>query len=169
MAKKWTKQQYDPNDRNGGVDIADELMRNIRAQDAIDMYAAGGDGVFEICSSIQYSSETYVYRGEDGEILCVMGISKYVPEAAGRCVYMLGTNAINSMSYYKQLLITEARKVIGEWLEKYGLVFNAVNEQNEKSIRWLTRLGAVWLPEKVKTINGTFVQFVITERSFNNV
>lgn len=134
-----------------------------------DIIATGGDMVFEICGSLQGCKENYIYRGENGELLCVMGISRYMPEAPGRCVYMFGTNAINDMSYQKQLLITEARKVIGKWVKKYGIIFNAVNVENEKSRRWLTRLGAVWLPEKIKTDNGTFLQFIITERSFKNV
>lgn len=165
MAKKWTKELYN-NDRTGGIDIADELINNMREQDMLDLIASGGDVVFEICGSLQGCKESYVYRGENGELLCIMGISGYIPEAAGRCVYMLGTNAINEFSYYKSLLVSEARRVIGEWVKKYGIIFNAVNIENEKSQRWLTRLGAVWLPEKIKTDKGTFLQFIITEEGF---
>ena len=160
MVKKWTKELYDGS-RDGGILIAEELMNNIRKQDEDDLVASGGDVVFEICGSLQGCEENYVYRGENGELLCIMGISGYIPEAAGRCVYMLGTNAINDMSYYKQLLVTEAKNVINNWVTAYGLIFNAVNVENQKSIRWLTRLGAKWLPEEIKTDKGTFRQFVI--------
>lgn len=168
MAKKWTKTKY-TNDRNGGIDLADELLKNIRPQDRDDLIATGGDIIFEICGSLQACKENYVYRGEHGELLCIMGISGYMPDAPGRCVYMFGTNALDNFSYYKQLLVIEARNVIGKWVRKYGIVFNAVNIENEKSRRWLTRLGAVWLPEKIETVRGTFLQFIITEGSFKNV
>lgn len=160
MVKKWTKELYDGS-RDGGILIAEELMNNIRKQDEDDLVATGGDMVFEICGSIQGTEKTYIYRGEQGELLCIMGISGYIPAAAGRCVYMLGTNAINEPSYVKQLLFTEAKKVITDWVNEYGLIFNAVNIENNKSIRWLTRLGAKWLPEEIRTGKGTFRQFVI--------
>lgn len=160
MVKKWTRELYDGS-RDGGILIAEELVNDIRKQDEDDLVATGGDVIFEICGSIQEADKTYVYRGEEGELLCIMGISGYIPAAAGRCVYMLGTNAINEPSYIKQLLITEAKKVIKDWVNQYGLIFNAVNVENEKSIRWLTRLGAIWLPEDIKTDKGLFKQFVI--------
>lgn len=160
MVKKWTKELYDKS-RDGGILIAEELMNNIRKQDEDDLVASGGDVVFEICASIQETERTYVYRGENGELLLIMGISGYIPDAAGRCVYMLGTNALNDLSYVKQLLVTEAHKVVDEWVTMYGLIFNAVNVENEKSIRWLTRLGAKWLPEDIQTPKGLFKQFVI--------
>lgn len=168
MAKKWSKTLYDGS-RDGGLDIVIELFENMREQDKADLVASDGDVIFEICACLQQTKESYIYRGEHGELLCIMGISGYIPEAAGRCVYMLGTETINDTSYVKQLLVTEARKVIGEWVNTYGLIFNAVNVENEKSLRWLTRLGAVWLPEEIKTAKGRFRQFIITKGSVTNV
>ena len=168
MAKKWTCTEYDCS-RDGGILLAEELLNNIREQDKMDLIATGGDVVFEICGSLQETEKSYVYRGEDGELLCIMGISRYVPDAAGRCVYMLGTNALNDISYVKQLLFTEARRVIGNWIEHYGIIFNAVNVDNKRSIAWLTRLGAIWLPEKIHTSNGIFQQFIITKGSVKDV
>lgn len=169
MAKKWSKQLYNHNDRLGGIDIAEELLDNIREQDAEDMVASGVDMVFEICACLQNTEQSYIYRGDRGQLLCIMGISKYIPDAAGRCIYMLGTNAINDTSYIKQLLVTEAKKVIREWVFKHGIIFNAVNVNNEKSIRWLTKLGAIWLPEDIKTEKGLFKQFIITKGSVCDV
>ena len=165
MAKHWTKEIYDKTDKDGGIDIAEELLDNIRPQDAEDLVAMGGDTIFEICACLQDTETSYIYRGEKGELLCIMGISGYIPSAAGRCLYMLGTNAINDMSYKKQLLVTEAKNVIRQWVFTYGLVFNAVYEKNEKSMRWLKRLGAEFLPEAVQVGDKLFYQFIITKGS----
>lgn len=144
------------------MDIAYELWTNIREQDAIDVAASGADIVFEICACLQLAEESWIYRGENGELLCIMGKSKAEKDTVGRSIYMLGTNAINN--YKKELLFREARKVIKEWVEQHGCLFNVVYCENAASKRWLTRMGAEWLPEMFKVDGKLFYQFVITKK-----
>ena len=168
MAKKWSKEKY-TDDSYGGFDVAYELINDMREQDMQDIVASGGDVVFEICASLQGCQENYIYRGENEELLAIMGISTPIPNTKGRSIWMLGTNALNDMSYYKQLLITEAKQVIAQWVKEYGLLFNAVNKNNDKSIRWLTRLGAEWNGETIEIDGNVFLKFTITERGVKNV
>ena len=164
MAKKWTKEIFNRKS-DDGIRIAEELIENIREQDRIDVLASGADLVFEICACLQDCETSYVYRGENGELLCIMGKSKYIPEAVGRCIYMLGTNALLDFDYQKQLLVKEAHSVIREWVNKHGVLFNAVNSTNYKSIRWLKGLGAIFVPEGVQVDDNVFYQFIITKGS----
>lgn len=161
MAKKWTKELFN-NKEQDGIEIATELWANIREQDAVDVAASGNDIVFEICACLQLAQESWIYRGERGELLCIMGISKFDRNAVGRSIYMLGTDFING--YKKELLIKEARQVITQWVKQYGCLFNAVYSENERSIRWLKRMGAEFLSEGFTIDGKLFYQFVITER-----
>lgn len=167
MAKKWTKERFIPYDMDA-VEIAKELMANMREQDKQDMVSTSFKGLFdEICSNILCVEECYIYRGEARELLCIMGKGAPGIDCVGKLIYMLGTNAINN--YKRELLVTEARAVIKSWALQHGLLYNAVQVDNEAYQRWLTRLGAIWLPEPMLIEGREFKQFIITEGSVANV
>ena len=56
----------------------------------------------------------------------------------------------------------EAKKVVGAWADRYGLLQNVVSEENTKSIHYMEKvLGAVFLPEDLKINNNVWKPFYI--------
>lgn len=170
VVKKITQEIFDPhNTKASCVDAVLELEENLREQDRIDLKATGEDLGFMIIKSIQLSDVVYFYRGEKGELLCVLGIGPISLESPGRSVWMLGTNAIVDGGYVKDLLFKEARKMINYWADKAGLLHNVVYAKNKRSIAYLTRLGAVWLPETIVCTDDTeWCKFYITGKGGTN-
>lgn len=170
VAKKITLEIFDPHDLKAEcVDTVLELENNLRPQDRADLEAVGGDIGFNIIKSIRLSDVVHIYRGEKGELLCLLGKGPISFEAPGRSVWMLGTNAIIDGGYVKDLLFKEARKVIGEWAGQHGLLHNVVYSKNVRSMVYLTRLGAVWLPETIICADGTeWCKFYITGKGGTN-
>ena len=59
-----------------------------------------------------------------------------------------------------------ARLLIKKWVQEYGRLYNYVYSGNSASIRWLARLGAMFLaPIKIKKNGKEFLPFVIEEGS----
>lgn len=170
MAKKITQEIFDPHDTKADcVDVVFELEENLREQDRIDLKATGDDLGFMIIKSIRLSDVVYFYRGEKGELLCVLGIGRLSFESPGRNVWMLGTKAIEEGGYVKDLLFREARKMIKYWADKAGLLHNVVYAKNVRSMAYLTRLGAVWLPETLLCTDDTeWCKFYITGKGGTN-
>lgn len=68
--------------------------------------------------------------------------------------------------FKKELLICVARLLISKWVKEYGRLYNYVYSGNSASIRWLDRLGAMFLaPIKIKKNGKEFLPFVIEEGS----
>lgn len=159
VAKKFTRELFNNDPNESTADLVYELMQNIRDQDMLDLKADDGDPEFQVMSSLRLSDEAYIYRGESGELLCVFGIGHIEGDFPGRTVWMLGTKDIEK--YKRELLVKEAKAVIADWLQRFGLLYNAVHESNEKSRRWLTRLGARWMDDERVGAHKDFIPFFI--------
>lgn len=152
MAKKWTVEIIDNDKKENLIPLIEELMQDIRPQDKEDL-EAGSDPVFCLIGSIKLDEETRVYRGEDGKLLAIFGKSRMEWGAPGRGIWMVGTNELYN-GYVKELLMKEAKRVLHGWLRKHGLLHNIVYEKNITSIRYLTRLGAIFLDDPRETWDG---------------
>lgn len=162
MAKKFICEIISCDSKESVTSLVEELLADIRPHDKEDLEACGHDAAFVIIGSIKTSEETMVYRGEDGKLLCLFGKGLPSWEAPGRQIWMLGTNEINK-GYVKSVLFKEARRVLKEWLIKHGIVHNVVYEKNMTSVKYLSRLGARWLPEALVNDGKKFFEFYITE------
>lgn len=161
MAKKWSKEMF-PNGGQGiGYEEVYELCSDLREQDKEDLEALGDDAVFGIMSSMKYDEETWLYRNDKGEMLCIFGFSRPNPGAPGRNIWMVGTNKLYD-GYVKELLFKEARYMIFGWVARFGLLYNAVYEKNKRSINYMKRvLGAIFVPEDLVYNGNVFKQFYI--------
>lgn len=161
MDRKFTVEKLDPSDEKiSFVELISELKNNMRERDLIDLGDTCDDVDGALIASIRLSEEVYVYRNDEGKALCVVGKSMEDKGSIGRAIWMVGTNLIND-GYVRPLLIKEARRLIGEWVKKHGLLYNCVHEDNVKSIRYMTMLGAKWLPEMTERNGKKFYNFYI--------
>lgn len=144
------------------IDLCYDLLQDIRDEDLRDLSEDGADPCFLLIASINLADEIVVYRNADNELLLVCGIGKDADARGGRFIWMVGCNRLQTMSNIKTLLMKESKRLIAEWLDKYILLYNCVHVDNEKSKRWLTYLGAIWLPDFVGPDNK-FQSFVIVK------
>lgn len=161
MARKWNKEMFPNGGKGIGADVIYELCSDLREQDKVDLEALGHDTAFGIISSMELDEETWLYRNDKGELLAIFGLGTPNPGVPGRNIWMVGTNKLYN-GYVKELLFKEAKYMIFRWLTCCGLLYNAVYEENEKSIAYMKRiLGATFVPEDL-IINGKrFRQFYI--------
>lgn len=161
MAKKWTVEKLDPSDdKVSFVDLILDIRDNLRERDNKDLYDIFADTDFALIASIRLSEEVYVYKNEEGRALCIVGKGMADEGCVGRAIWMVGTKFIND-GYVKSILFKEAKRLIGEWLKQHGLLYNCVHEDNVQSIKYLTRLGAKWLPEATVRNGKKFYNFYI--------
>ena len=144
------------------IDLVYELMQDIRAEDMRDLTDGDADPEFMLIASIDIAEEIVVYRNSDNELLLVCGIGKDAGAMGGRFIWMVGCNRLQTLSNIKTLLMKESKRLIAEWLDKYVLLYNCVHKDNLKSKRWMSYLGAIWLPEFVGP-NKDFQSFVIVK------
>lgn len=164
MINDWMVQRFDSSiGKDEAAEIICELEENLRQQDLEDLTCLGGDSTFAIIGSIDLTEEGYIYRDKEGRMLCIIGVAKAFPEAVGRAVWMLGTRHIMCGKYIKSLLIKESQRVVQTWVMEHGLLYNCVNKNNTKSIRWLTWLGAHFLYKQAEREHSQFVSFYIHE------
>ena len=103
--------------------------------------------------SVAFSELVYFYLDDTGKCISVLGLGAHDDATLGRQVWSVSTNEVEK-GYIKSLLIKEAKKVVGAWAHKYGLLQNVVSEENAKSMGYMSQiLGAVFLPEYIN-ING---------------
>ena len=94
----------------------------------------------------------------------MLGLGAHDEATLGRQIWSVSTNEVEQ-GYIKSLLIKEAKKVIGAWAHKYGLLQNLVSEDNSKSIEYMSRiLGAVFLPEHINTNGHIWKPFYIISK-----
>ena len=162
MARKYRRIGYHTKDNLMFVlKEVKELMEDLRPQDRLDLMAACGDAEDAIKQSIACSESVYVYYDDKGKCISMLGLGARDFYTLGRQVWSVSSNEIEK-GYVKSLLITEAKKVVGAWADRYGLLQNVVSEENTKSIHYMEKvLGAVFLPEDLKINNNVWKPFYI--------
>lgn len=160
MARKYKVELADV---DNAVGIAVALLKDLRDSDRQELEAYEEDAVILITGSIENADHCYIYRDMEDNILCIVGLTD-IPGILGKEIWMLATEKINS--YKKELLFFAARALISKWIKEYGRLYNYVYSGNSASIRWLDRLGAMFLaPVKIKKNGKDFLPFVIEEGS----
>ncbi|WP_455652261.1 phage protein Gp13 family protein [Phascolarctobacterium sp.] len=160
MAKKYKVELADV---DNAVGIAVALLKDLRDSDRLELEAYEEDAVMLITGSIENADHCYIYRDMEDNILGIVGLSS-IASVPGKEVWMLATKKVSG--YKKELLILAARALISKWVKEYGRLYNYVYSGNSASIRWLDRLGAMFLaPVKIKKNGKDFLPFVIEEGS----
>lgn len=141
------------------IALSIELEKNLRDEDVEDLIASCGDVGFGIIGSMKHSEVLHAFRDEAGKLLIVVGLGRFDMGCVGRSIWAVGTKEL--ANGHSKFLVGEGKKLIDGWAQKYGLLFNCVHENNRKSIRFMTALGAVWLPEGVEVDGHKFLNFYI--------
>lgn len=158
----WRGNFADEWDRAKVVDLIEEMKANMREQDEADLLVSCGDIDYALIASIESSEFINAIRDfETNELLCILGVCFPEENHKGRSIWMVGTKHLNKMTHVKNLLMKEAKELIECWVKKYGLLYNCVCEDNLKSIRYMTWLGAKWLPEVTECNGKKFYNFYI--------
>ena len=131
--KKLTFESYNE------IDI-DEFVTNLREADKLEAYAMGYDDLKEaIETSLDCAYISFVARAEDNKALCIFGLSSVTHSEYGRAVWFLGTK---EMDKYSREFVYYSKIIINEMLKNNERLYNYISVHNDKSIRWLKRLGA---------------------------
>lgn len=125
--------------KNETVSVAEELAADIRDIDRREILATTEDVYQEILASMQLSDMCYMGRAcEDNKLIAVWGIRK-MSDRCGRLIWCLGTPKLEK---FWLSFADKSKKIVTDWAEKYGVLFNAVGSFNRNSIRWLRWCGA---------------------------
>ena len=131
--KKLTFESYNE------IDI-DEFVTNLREADKLEAHAMGYDSLREaIETSLDCAYISFVARAEDNTTLCIFGLSSVTHSEYGRAVWFLGTK---EMDNYSREFVYYSKIIINEMLKNNERLYNYISIHNDKSIRWLKRLGA---------------------------
>lgn len=139
-------------------DAIKEIAGHLRDIDRYELLAVGYDDAEQgIRQSIQGSS--LVMMMTDGKKpICIFGLSRERYEY-GRVVWCLGTDDVDR---HKKDFVLFSRYVLSWWSNQYGRLFNYVAAKNDRSIRWLKRMGAVvGSPRQINDKGDLFCLFTI--------
>ena len=121
------------------IDV-DNFVTNLREADKLEAYAMGYDSLKEVIeTSLDCAYISFVAKGKSGEILCIFGLSSLTHSEYGRAVWFLGTK---EMDNYSREFVYYSKIIINEMLKEHDRLYNYISVYNDKSIRWLKRLGA---------------------------
>ena len=153
--KKIIVEGYEPNTHKENIE---ELINNLREVDKMEARAMGYDRLREaVDTSLNYAYISFVAKGEDNTTLCIFGLSSLVHSEYGRAVWFLGTK---EMDNYSREFVYYSKIIINEMLKEHDRLYNYISVYNDKSIRWLKRLGASF--SEPFLINGEeFILFVM--------
>lgn len=143
--------------------IADELYELLRGVERREIEALTDDVRKEVQESIFSSDECWAAFG-NGHLITVWGIRK-VKGVVGRLIWCLSTSRIDE---YWLSFAGRSRKILWEWVNRYGLLYNSVADFNRDSIRWLQWCGAAF--GKAQVVNGVrFLPFSIEKGDMDDV
>ena len=131
------------------------LVENLKREDQAEADLIYGEGKTRevLIASLNLSKEAYIVRGESGTPIWVFGIENIETER-GYCVWLVSTE--ESYQYKREFLI-HSKRIVNEWKEIYGKLYNCIPVEYKKALRWVQYLGATFLEEVEH--NGGKVQF----------
>ena len=136
----------------------DKFVTNLREADKLEAYAMGYDSLKEaIQTSLDCAYISFVARAENGEAICIFGLSSVTHSEYGRAVWFLGAK---EMDGYSKEFVYYSKIIIKEMLKNNERLYNYISVHNDKSIRWLKRLGAEF--SEPFSLNGEeFLLFIL--------
>lgn len=135
-----------------------ELKDNLRTEDITECQACGHTPIQALMEGYVWSDECYSAK-INGKTEAMFGVSTYKqPEGYG-VIWFLGSD----ISFkYPISLVKKGREYTQKWLERYTVLYNAVDGRNVKHIAWLKHIGFKFIEPTM--INGyEFLQFYKTK------
>ena len=131
----------------------------LREEDQRELIAAQGSTMAAIKTSIASSEDCYMVTGAHGEPIVLYGKCK-IANIPGRQIWCMATTELGP---YQREFARVSRKILQEWAEEYGILWNAVGDFNEPAKRWLLWCGAEF--GKPLTMGGEkFIRFYIRRK-----
>lgn len=126
-------------------DIA-HIAANLRDADRREIAASRGPEVQPadaIANTVLRSSHVWIAVAGDGEPIAIFGVAPISMIDGIGSPWMLSTERVYE---HPRALVTEARRYLSAMRETYPTLYNFVDARNDKSIRWLKRLGFALQP-----------------------
>ncbi|BEU87456.1 hypothetical protein TAMA11512_09200 [Selenomonas sp. TAMA-11512] len=140
-------------------ELARALIRDLRAADRRELKASAapnGSVEDEVHGSMLLSDELFAAYNEQGALIAVWGYRKF-DNSPGVLIWCLGTDRIRS---FRRAFAVESRRILRDWANRYGMLYNAVGAFNDAAISWLIFCGATFHEEMM--IGGErFIPFTI--------
>lgn len=136
--------------RQAGFGDVFDLAPRMRQADVDEVLARSGrDPKDALLAGLRNSDPALTLVGAEGEVVGMAGV---VPGAPGRgAPWMLCSDEIKR---YAPTLVREGRKLIADWLRRYGTLMNFVDARNTVHIRWLELMGFKLGPAAPLGVNG---------------
>lgn len=116
---------------------AEALAPRLRACDVEEIAASSGlSPLAALLASIQVSPVAYAVFFES-EVMALLGVGAHPSPGVG-VVWLLGSDTIDQ---HPKLFWRDSRPVLAHLCESYEVLINMVDARNERSLRWLRRLG----------------------------
>lgn len=133
--------------RPATMEAAYAVAANMRDEDARELRDLHGLGPAQgVLMAMTASGEAFEAWG-DGVPVAIFGCATVSVLPMVGSPWLLGTNRSNATR--KMLTSKFARKLVGGWRERYGLLENHVDARNAASIRWLRGVGFSFDPPQL--------------------
>lgn len=133
-------------------DLAQELIKNLRAVDRREILAFTNDIAREVQESMNWSYELQYATTKNGQLIAVWGLQpkrEKTQDTPGHAlIWCLGTDWIHK---YSCAFAKESKKILQAWAKEYGTLFNIVGAFNEEAIRWLKWVGAEFTSTEISS------------------
>ena len=120
------------------ISLAAAMAPKMRESDAAEVWASGGHTPHDaLIASVQWSAQAYAaqFNGDLGAIFGV-GPASFLSNVG--IPWLLGTPVLHQ---YPSAFHKASRGFLAAWLDEYASLEQMVDSRNEKSLRWLSRLG----------------------------
>lgn len=120
------------------------IAADAREADTVELWAQGRVTPAEAMRR-GLKLSTLVFTGLIDDVpVCMFGATPYSVLAGQGVAWMVGSNGLNPLRAQKALL-RASKPELAVLLNRYPLLFNAVDVRNEATQRWLRWMGAVFL------------------------
>lgn len=117
----------------------DAMAPNVRQADINELAAASGNAPREALMQGLNASGGYAWAGlADDEVVCIFGVAPLNLLSDVGIPWMLGTPLIEKHS---RVFLRRSKKYVEAMRERYGRLYNFVDDRNDAAKQWLAWLG----------------------------
>lgn len=160
MAKRYTIQKITQKKKKAA--LVKELFRELRAVDRRELQA-GVKEMKALAASIENEIHDSVFLAEEcfaayesTGLVATWGY-RAVEGHEGRLVWCLGTERVAKNRY---AFAVESRRILNDWKERFGVLYNAVGAFNKDALHWLGFCGASF-HEEITLGGERFIPFTL--------
>lgn len=136
----------------------------LRLEDQAELCSGSGlddpiavlEGIVDCCDD-----SWFAYSRKTGELVAIFGYEKH-HQLPGRIIWFVGTTALmkNWRSFCKV-----SKKILDNWLDKFGMLHNFIDSRNTMHIWWLDWLGFDFpIGLECTVADGTVFQYFVKEK-----